>query len=150
MINLDCFAAIKAGDLDTVTELLDGDPTLLDVRDKAGATPLHYAALNGHREIVRLLVNKGADVNCVDREFGATPAGWAIEYLRELGAVLAIEIDDLVYAIEQRDARWVARILERFPRLNAQVDLHGIPVRTHAENCGDEGIASLFAVEPGG
>ena len=82
MSNQDFFVAIKAGDVGRVTQLLDDDPRLLEGRDETGATPLHFAALNGHRELVRLLVDKGADVNCLDVEFGATPAGWAIEYLR--------------------------------------------------------------------
>ena len=49
---------------------------------------------------MRLLVDRGADINRVDLQFGATPAGWVIEYLREMGAFLAIELDDLAYAIE--------------------------------------------------
>lgn len=142
-------AAIKAGEVETVAEFLDQDPSLPELRDEAGATPLHYAALNGHREIARLLISRGADVNCLDTRFGATPAGWAIEYLRELGGVLAIEIDDLVYAIEQRDVRWTARILERFPRLKTQVDSTGKPIREHAENCGDAHILELFVAETG-
>jgi ankyrin repeat protein len=31
--------------------------------DEYGWTPLHYAALNGHIEIARLLLQNGADVN---------------------------------------------------------------------------------------
>jgi len=150
MNHLDYFVAIKAGDLDAIEEFLARDPALLTIRDEAGATPLHYAALNGHREVVRLLVSKGADVNCLDAEFGATPAGWAIEYLRELGGVLAIEIDDLAYAIEQRDAKWVARLLDRFPRLKDQSDSNGIPLKEHAKSCGDERIVKLFADVTGG
>ena len=39
----------------------------------AGATPLHDAALGGSKPVVELLLDKGADVNAVDRETGATP-----------------------------------------------------------------------------
>lgn len=39
--------------------------------------PLHYAAAIGDVDIVRLLVDKGADINAVDGQFKATPAGWA-------------------------------------------------------------------------
>lgn len=144
------FAAIKAGDADSVEHLLDCDAGLLERRDEAGATPLHYAALSGHRELVRLLVDRGADLNCLDDEFGATPAGWAIEYLRELGGVLAIEIDDLLFAIEQRDVKWVARLLHRFPSLKDQSDSNGILLKKHAESCGDERIAKLVADNTGG
>ena len=35
-------------------------------------TPLHLAAVNGHKEIVELLIAKGADVNAKDK-FGDTP-----------------------------------------------------------------------------
>lgn len=44
---------------------------------------------------VQELVRQGAEINATDVEFGATPTGWAIEYLRELGGVLAIELNDL-------------------------------------------------------
>jgi ankyrin repeat protein len=144
MSNFEIFAAVKAGDVDAVTELLGENISLLEQRDEVGATPLHYATLNGHRELVRLLTSHGADVNCRDAEFGATPAGWAIEYIRELGGLLAIEIDDVVYAIERRDAAWVARLLARFPELKHQADSNGVPLETLARICGDEQIANLF------
>ncbi|KAL8692205.1 MAG: hypothetical protein Q9218_002736 [Villophora microphyllina] len=34
----------------------------LDLRNKAGNTPLHWASMNGHLEVVKLLVDRGADV----------------------------------------------------------------------------------------
>jgi ankyrin repeat protein len=40
-------------------------------------TALHYAALNGHREMVDFLIQHGADVNIKDEKVGGTPAGWA-------------------------------------------------------------------------
>lgn len=150
MNKLDFFAAVKTGDAPAVSRLLDQDPTLVAERDDAGALALHYGAIHGNREIVRMLIDKGADINGVDNEFGATPAGWAIEYIRELGGFLAIEFDDLVYAIEQQDVRWVGRILDRFPSLRTAADSHGTSFREHAEDTGNEEIINLFAPEASG
>ena len=46
-----------------------------DVNEKDdfyGRTPLHYAAVNGRKVIVELLIAKGADVNAKDED-GRTP-----------------------------------------------------------------------------
>jgi ankyrin repeat protein len=40
-------------------------------------TGLHYAAFNGHREMVEFLIQHGADPRIKDEKVGATPAGWA-------------------------------------------------------------------------
>jgi len=45
--------------------------------------------------VVEFLVQYGAEINAIDAEFGATPTGWAIEYLREMGGFLGIELADL-------------------------------------------------------
>jgi len=41
------------------------------------STPLHQAAGNGHLEVVKLLVQRGAKLDVKDILFGGTPAGWA-------------------------------------------------------------------------
>jgi ankyrin repeat protein len=112
----------------------------------SGATPLHYAALHGHRQIVKLLLERGADINSIDGQFGATPAGWAIEYLRERGGYLAIELDDLAYAIQLGDVRWVARFLTRFPSLRQASDTKGTPFQRLARESGNRAIARLFGM----
>ncbi|HEV2494341.1 MAG TPA: ankyrin repeat domain-containing protein [Terriglobia bacterium] len=140
-------AAVRQGNLERVKALLEADCSLANQKDESGATPVHYAAFNGHRHVVRLLVERGADVNSTDSQFGATPAGWAIEYLRELGGHLAIELDDLAHAIQLRDPRWVARFLKRFPSLRRASDTKGIPFQRLARESGDPEIARLFGLE---
>ena len=136
--------AVKRRDIDQVKTILDEDGELVHVRDEAGATVLHYATLDGLREIVQLLIDRGADINSLDSQFGATPTGWAIEYLRERGGYLAIELQDLAYAIELGDARWVARFLERFPTLRQGRDINGKPFRQLAEELGNREVRALF------
>jgi cytohesin len=50
-----------------------------DVNAKDGWewTPLHQAAIGGYREIVELLIAKGADVNAKERYIGSTPLHFA-------------------------------------------------------------------------
>jgi ankyrin repeat protein len=139
--------ATKQGDLERVKGMLETDDRLANLRDESGATPLHYAAMNGHRQIVQLLLERGADINSTDGRFGATPAGWAIEYLREMGGHLAIELDDLAYAIRVGDARWVSRFLKRFPALRHARDREGTPFQRLARESGNREIAALFGLE---
>jgi ankyrin repeat protein len=109
-----------------------------------GAMPLHHATLNGHREIAALLLRHGADINARDCRFRATPAGWAIEYLRERGGLLAMEIEDVLFAIRENDLRWVHRFLTRLPALAHARDAEGKALSQHAAESGNNEISRLF------
>jgi ankyrin repeat protein len=136
--------AIQQGDVERVRAIVDINKVVVDQQDDTGATALHYATLKGDKEIVSVLMEHGADINNRDGQFGATPAGWAIEYLRELGGHLTFELDDLAFAIEERDIRWVRRFLSRFPALRDAADTKGKTFRFLAMESGDPAIIDLF------
>ena len=48
----------------------------MNAKGENGATPLIPAAATGHKEVVELLIAKGADVNAKPED-GATPLDWA-------------------------------------------------------------------------
>jgi ankyrin repeat protein len=136
--------AAKRGDLADVRAIIQSHAGLMNQRDQSGATALHYAALGGHRSVVQELVRQGAEINATDGQFGATPTGWAIEYLREMGGFLAIELDDFAYAIRRGEVEWVARFLGRFPAFREASDTQGKPFKQLARQSGNQEIANLF------
>ncbi|KXJ85167.1 ankyrin repeat-containing domain protein [Microdochium bolleyi] len=72
--------AVKSGEVKKVRNMLalfeaEGSPNTLQqlaTRDELGQTPLHLAALHGHDEIIRMILNHGAPVDPLNQE-GYTP-----------------------------------------------------------------------------
>ncbi len=136
--------AVNRGAAGEVAAILERNPGLVHQRDAAGATALHYAAFEGDSDVARALIRAGADVNARDGKFNATPAGWAIEYLRELGGLLGIELNDFAFALERGDTVWVSRFLARFPRLRHACDTKGRTFAEIARQSGNANIIRLF------
>ena len=59
--------AVTAHNLETTRALVEGGANI-HVTDDRGLTPLHYAAVNGDRDLLELLVDLGASVNSSDKE----------------------------------------------------------------------------------
>lgn len=80
---MDIWAATSQGDLDTVKRHLaagvDIDAAFMAPGVIAsGATPLHMAVLSDQRQVARLLIEKGANINAPAKdEYGGTPLHWA-------------------------------------------------------------------------
>jgi ankyrin repeat protein len=66
----------------------------VNARNSYGSTPLHDAALSGQRQIVEMLLERGAEIDARDQDSGATPlynaASWGkldvVRLLMEKGA----------------------------------------------------------------
>lgn len=59
-------SAARRGDLETVQDLLDDQPSVVNITDDNGYTALLRASENGFSQIVTVLIAAGADVNAVD------------------------------------------------------------------------------------
>ena len=68
----------------------------MNAKNEWGGTPLHFATFGSHKEVVELLIAKGADVNAKD-DVGDTPVDWAdnkelADLLREHGGKTGEEL----------------------------------------------------------
>ena len=75
--DLDILKAVSDGNIEAVKQHLAAG-TDVTAKGKIGGTPLHEAAMWGHKEIAELLISKGADVNAKD-DGGETPLDQAIQ-----------------------------------------------------------------------
>lgn len=99
--------AATEGNLEQVKNLLSADNSFLNTVDDRGRTPLHHAAGNNHLDIIRYLLDSGANIEAADSR-GNTPllsAIWgnhlsAVKLLAERGANLKAEHQSYGKAIE--------------------------------------------------
>ena len=78
----------EKGIIDHVVWILDKEPSLVNCRDSDGYTPLHRACYNGHMNVVRILLQRGADVDA------RTEDGWQpLHCACRWGEYIALNID---------------------------------------------------------
>ncbi|XP_065523874.1 ankyrin repeat and SAM domain-containing protein 6 isoform X3 [Lathamus discolor] len=68
----DVFHALKLGNFQLVKEIVDEDPSQVNITNVDGASPLMIAAVTGQLPLVQLLVEKNADVDKQDNVHGWT------------------------------------------------------------------------------
>ena len=117
--------AAAGGDLDKVKDLLAGDATLISAQNQNATRdlPLHSAATDGQLEVIRFLVESGAEVDAGDSD-GSTPLHVAalrgnlacVEYLVEKGADVAFQDRNgawsLSFALSGGNEEVVASLIE--------------------------------------
>jgi len=135
------------GNIEEVKQHLDVGVDV-DSKNKAGMTPLFYAARSGHKEVAELLLAKGADVNAKvasGPNQGKTPLDAANEtnhpevadLLRKHGAKTGAElkaVESFHFAIEQGDIRVVRQHLADGVDVNKKRDDGGTPLHFAAIN----------------
>ncbi len=70
-------SAVRSRDVKNVAKLTAATPELVGAKDATGATPLHHAAGFGDIATMKLLIERGADVNAGNRR-KSTPLFWAL------------------------------------------------------------------------
>lgn len=113
--------AVMVGDWDEVNELLEKGYSVNAQEPTSGMTVLNIAAARGHEEIVRLLLDRGADVS-----------------IRGVGGDTA-----LFHAARKGEASIVALLLDKGANPNA-VTRHGTTPLMAAEHAGSERVVELL------
>jgi hypothetical protein len=71
--------AAKNGDLDAVKKIIKAEPSQVNATDKWKHTVLHWACMRANWDIVRYLVENGADLNVKGGD-GGTAINWAVHH----------------------------------------------------------------------
>jgi ankyrin repeat protein len=153
-------AAAAAGETDAVRLLLDADASLVDARDRKGATPLHHAAAAGAHDTIALLLDRGADIHARHVDGPGDAAGYApVDYepidialfqhgrgdaatARVLLARGAARDLTVLAALGEHDA--VAAALDADPSRIAEARPHGRRPLSAAVQAGHETLARLL------
>ncbi|MCZ2808354.1 MAG: ankyrin repeat domain-containing protein [Candidatus Bathyarchaeota archaeon] len=148
--------ATQTGDVEQVKKLIKKNPRLVNTHqnDKEGFTPLRMATINGHAEVVRVLLAHGANVNARD-EKGATPLFWAanrgnaevMELLLDKGAEIEAQTQEeftpLTMAASNGHIKVVRVLLAHGANANAQNKFGATPLIMAAMNGHSEVVGLL-------
>lgn len=121
---LEFYNKIEAGDANSVKTALKASPKLLNTRNEAGETPLHYAAKYGHLDIVKFLVESGTEIDTLQRSLQTHPS--RLDYTPLFVATEFGKLDVLQYLIskgadpDHRDASGVSPLYRAAQLPNAK------------------------------
>jgi len=87
---LDVHLACELGAIEAVREYLDKTPAAIRARADDRKTLLFDAVGYGNTEMVELLLDRGADIEAVDR-YGQTPLHWAVQSKSDRGVRVLVE-----------------------------------------------------------
>jgi hypothetical protein len=76
--NQDLLSASRAGDLAAVKAAVENGAAI-ETKTAYGQTPLYLAAMNGHEEVVRFLLDKGASSDVQDTFYKASMLGFVLQ-----------------------------------------------------------------------
>lgn len=89
--------AAQSGDVDTLAQEISKKKDLINAKDSNGWQPIHEGARGGHLDVVKYLVENGADINAQTHSKGGTALWWAkhqlddehpvVTFLESMGAL---------------------------------------------------------------
>lgn len=147
--------ACQDGDIDTVRKLVANDPSLVDADDEHQWRPIFHAALHRRTDVVRFLIESGADLAAHDgyvlHYAGEVPGNKEIVALLVTYGALDAHVcppDDLsrqfLASLFIGDTSRVRSLLNRHRRLATCVDGRGDSPIHHASRNGDAEIVRLL------
>ena len=138
----DFLKACKQGDLNEVSRLLETDPKLVHVRkngDEQGKTALHFVAKNGHIEIAKLLLEKGANPSAESKN----GKGSVTTPVKRVVCKCNYNEDEMLELLVKHGAQVPEELLQK---LNQQSPIFKTFVK-HCKENNLEGINNLFGQE---
>ena len=151
---MDIFKAIEDGNVEEARRLIEEDASVIESTDGFGLTPLRWAAFYGHKDIVDLLLDKGAKINPKEKG-GRTPLYWAakqghmdvVELLVARGAVTKAGATKLLFVAAEDGCEALAKVaIENGGDVNASEgkDQEGWTPLTEASQKGQTEIVKLL------
>jgi ankyrin repeat protein len=148
------FSRIREGNLESISKGLEANPELLHTKDPRGATPLIMASYYDHRDVVRLLLSKGARIDEKDGSGNTALMGVCFKGYEEMAKILLEAGADvnarngmggtcLIFAVTFNRENIAKLLITHGAKLDA-VDAQGHTALYHARTQGLRNLVSLL------